>query len=170
MGQSIGVTPLQVLSCFNQIANGGYLLRPLIVRTATDASGRVIHREAVPQVIDRTLTNDRAREWLITTLTRVCRRGGTARLANLDRYGFTVAGKTGTAEKVVNGRYSSEATVCSFIAFAPAEAPVFSVLVTVDEPALHPEGKRHFGGTVAAPAVRDILLRALTLQGPAGTD
>ena len=161
MGHSIGVTPLQVLTCFNQVANGGYILQPVVVASATDARGQEIYRVPLPRVLDRPLTREAAREWMIKTLVRVCHKGGTAANANLDDFGISVAGKTGTAEKVVGGKYSSEHKVCSFLAFAPAEAPKISVLVTMDEPTVHFEKRHWYGGTVAAPAVRNIILRSL---------
>ncbi|MGE0433846.1 MAG: peptidoglycan D,D-transpeptidase FtsI family protein [Planctomycetota bacterium] len=161
MGHSIGVTPLQVLTCFNQVANGGYILQPVVVARATDSRGTELYKVQLPRVISRPLTREAAREWMINTLVRVCHKGGTAANANLDDFGITVAGKTGTAEKVVGGKYSSEHKVCSFLAFAPAEAPQISVLVTMDEPTVHFEKRPFYGGTVAAPAVRNVILRAL---------
>jgi len=162
MGHAISVTPLQMLMAFSTIANDGYLLKPRLVKKIVSADGKTLfesEREVVREVIkDKGIT-----KWMRETLALVCRKGGTASMANLDDYGISIGGKTGTAEKVVNGHYSSQHKVCSFVAIAPTEDPKIAIIVMVDEPTVHHNKMRFYGGTVAAPIVKNIVLRTIKL-------
>jgi cell division protein FtsI (penicillin-binding protein 3) len=140
IGQGLSVTPIQMASAFTAIANGGLKRQPYIVAGERKPPRRVLSR--------RTATD------VSSMLEGVLSAGGTAQEAAVD--GYTLAGKTGTAEKAENGTYSKTDFVASFIGFAPAKNPRLLVSVMVDEP----RGDI-YGGTVAAPAFERIMEFAL---------
>jgi cell division protein FtsI (penicillin-binding protein 3) len=140
IGQGISVTPIQMASAFTAIANGGIKRRPYIVAGEGSPGTRVLSRRTAEQV-------SRMLEGVLAA-------GGTAAEASVD--GYTLAGKTGTAEKAENGTYSKTDFVASFIGYAPARNPRLLVSVMVDEP----RGDI-YGGTVAAPAFERIMEFAL---------
>lgn len=152
-GQEIGVTALQMTMAMAAVANGGYVMRPLIVRRIEDGSGNVVveHQPAVVRRVIRAETAER-----LTRLLEGVVREGTGKLAAIP--GYVVAGKTGTAQKVeANGRYSLEDHVASFVGYAPASRPEIVVLVSLDTP----RGERNQGGDVAAPVFARIAEQAL---------
>jgi len=142
-GQEIGVTGLQIAMAAAAIANGGYLMKPIVVKRIEDADGRVV-RETKPLVVRRVLQPE-----TVDTLTDILRavvREGTGQAAAVA--GFVVAGKTGTAQKVdASGRYSMVDHVASFVGWAPAARPALVVLASLDTP----RGAKNQGGDVAAP-------------------
>jgi cell division protein FtsI/penicillin-binding protein 2 len=142
IGQEVATTPLQMLMAYTAVANGGTLLRPYVV-DAFLKDGDIRWR-AKPQVVRRVVDPSTARR-LTKLFVRVVERG-TGQAAAVE--GYTVAGKTGTAQKFDRkaGRYAHDRFVASFIGFAPAESPALAMLVLVDEP----RGTA-YGGTVAAP-------------------
>jgi cell division protein FtsI (penicillin-binding protein 3) len=144
-GQAYSTTSLQVLNAFSTIANRGYRMKPYIIKEIRGADGSVVYQGG-PEVVNRPIGPAAADE-MVKMLTTVTQSGGTGRRARVD--GYTVAGKTGTAQKVKNGSYSE--WVGSFVGFVPAEDPEISIIVVVDEPS----GVRA-GGVVAAPAFSDI--------------
>ena len=151
-GQGIRVTPIQLASGFVAIANGGMRMRPYLVSRITDSQGRSVV-ETEPKPVERVIQEETSR-LLIDMLKEVTEEGGTATKAALP--GYTVAGKTGTAQKVVNGIYSHDKFVSSFVGIVPADSPKLVVLVTIDEP----QGVV-YGGLVAAPVFRKIAWAAL---------
>jgi cell division protein FtsI (penicillin-binding protein 3) len=168
MGYEIQVTPMQMLNCFNAIANGGKVMKPWIINRVTNAQGKVI-REGGPHVLlDTWMSNKTAREMVTPILVDIVNDpDGTANRAQLD--GYQIAGKTGTAHKVKNGQYSRD-KICSFVGFAPAESPTISVIVSVNEARAKNYNKwgwriRHYGGTVAAPTHARVVLRTLKHLG-----
>lgn len=157
-GQGIAVTPLQLVMAYGAIANGGFLMRPYVVRQVVAPDGEVLLTHH-PHVIRRVVSEKTAR--LLTLILKgVVSDGGTGLMASVE--GFEVAGKTGTAQKpdLAHGGYSSTKRVASFIGFVPADDPRLVVLVIVDEP----EGNV-YGGVVAAPAFRNIARGALRRLG-----
>ncbi len=152
IGQSIAVTPVQLLTAVSAIANGGYLMQPHVVRAVEDASGKTI-QEVSPRVIRQVISSETARQ-LSGILEKVVLEG-TGRRALVE--GYRVAGKTGTAQVPGPGGYMEGKYVASFAGFAPADDPRIAVLVVVAEP----RGGEYHGGEVAAPAfsavVRDTL-------------
>lgn len=161
MGHGLTVTALQMVSLYSTIANRGYRMQPYIVDRIIDADGNVV-MQATPEVVSAPIREDTAR-LMCRLLKRVSEDGGTARRARVE--GYSVAGKTGTAEKVVNGHYSEDANIASFAGFLPAENPEISLLIVVDEPQ-----PLHTGGTVAAPVFAEIcekVVRCLNIP-PAG--
>jgi cell division protein FtsI (penicillin-binding protein 3) len=157
MGQELAVTPLQMICAHSALANGGTLISPkLVLRTLAATPGNQIALSLATPVVSRATDNTSAC-WLVEgPMVEVVRRG-TGTRANLR--GFSVFGKTGTAQKLdpQTGGYSADKYVSSFLCGAPAAAPRVLVLVVVDEPSTG----SHYGGTVAAPAAAEILRQTL---------
>ena len=150
------MTPLQMASAYAALANGGVRMKPVIVTRVTDADGKTILKND-PEEAGRPVGPETAR-LMLEIMKGVTEEGGTATRAALP--GYTVAGKTGTAQKVVNGRYSHDKYVSSFVGVVPADRPRFVVLVMVDEP----KGEI-YGGLVAAPVFKEIAWAALSDLG-----
>lgn len=147
-GQGVSVTPIQQMAAVAATINGGKLMKPYIAKewrdsVTHDIIGRTIPTE-VRQVIS-TETSDKVRFALESVVAQ-----GTGRNAFID--GYRVGGKTGTAQKVRNGRYIDGEYIVSFIGFAPADDPQILVYVAVDNPKA-----LAFGGLIAAPSVKNIL-------------
>ncbi|MEK7870758.1 MAG: penicillin-binding transpeptidase domain-containing protein, partial [Nitrospirota bacterium] len=149
MGQEVAATPIQLITAVAAIANGGWLMRPHLVDEIRDQEGNIVFKSA-PEVIRRVVSFDTARE-MIKILTRVTERGGTGEKAVIN--GYSVAGKTGTAQKKAEGSrgYSAEYFVSSFIGFVPSQDPRLIILVVIDEP----EGDS-WGGSIAAPVFKNV--------------
>jgi cell division protein FtsI (penicillin-binding protein 3) len=152
-GQEVGVTAMQMAMAAAAVANGGYLMKPLIVRRVEDAEGHVV-KEYKPVAVRRVLESD-----TVDTLTDILKgvvREGTGKKAAIP--GYVVAGKTGTAQKVdPSGHYSMVDHVASFVGFVPASRPALVVLVSLDSP----RGAHNQGGDVAAPLFARIAEPAL---------
>lgn len=153
IGHSAAATPLQMAMAMAAIANGGRLMRPLLVDRLEDAEGRVVVKN-YPQMVRQVLKPEISRQ-VVETLKRVVSTDGTAEKARLGYY--TAAGKTGTAQKLENGEYSHVKYFSSFIGFFPADHPELLIYVCVDEP---DKAKGFYGGQVAAPAFKNIALRS----------
>jgi cell division protein FtsI/penicillin-binding protein 2 len=146
MGQSVAVTPLQIVTAMSSIANGGKLMKPMIVSEVTDDTGRKVAAFA-PEMVRQVISTETARK-ITSALKDVVSKQGTAQKAAVP--GFRVAGKTGTAQKVdPRGGYMSGRYVTSFVGFMPADDPRFTLLVLLDDPTAK-EGEV-YGGTVAGP-------------------
>jgi cell division protein FtsI (penicillin-binding protein 3) len=145
MGYQVGVTPLQMVTAVSTVANGGDYIEPRVLRAIYRDGRRLVVR---PKVLRQTISKDTAAS-MTTIMEQVVERG-TATLAKID--GYTIAGKTGTANKLANGRYSSD-TYASFVGFLPSNDPVVSVLVVLDSPR---GNNGHFGGPVSAPIFKRI--------------
>lgn len=153
MGHEVCVTSLQMLNAMCAIANDGFLMKPTIVKRVVDARGNTI-REFAPEVLGRPIREDTAR-LMQRLLARTTEEGGTGTRARVD--GYTVAGKTGTAQKVLpGGGYSQTANIASFVGFLPAEQPELAVIVVVDEPQ-----PLRTGGAVSAPVFQQIASQAV---------
>ncbi len=159
-GQGLSATPLQMVMAYAAVANGGFLMRPYVVRRATSPKGEVLV-ENQPHVVRRVISERTAR-LLASMLKDVTNEGGTGKMAKVE--GFDVAGKTGTAQKAdqVNGGYDAKKRVASFIGFVPADEPRLVLLVVVDEPQ-----SNVYGGVVAAPVFQNIARGALRHFGVA---
>lgn len=153
-GQGVSVTPIQQITAVSAAINGGTLYKPHVakafVNRETGETVQTIEPEPVRTVISEE-TSKQVREALESVVAK-----GTGRNAFID--GYRVGGKTGTAQKVINGRYSPNEHIVSFIGFAPADDPQIVVYVAVD----NPQGIQ-FGGVVAAPIVRNIMEDALSV-------
>jgi cell division protein FtsI/penicillin-binding protein 2 len=147
MGQEIGVTPLQMATAYSVLANGGFLVRPHLVRELRTPDGTVVFQAKTET--RRTLKAETTAA-LRSMLEDVTLRG-TARKAQLN--GYTAAGKTGTAQKIDprTHAYSTTKYIGSFVGFAPVNNPAVVIVVVIDEP----QGAYH-GGDVAAPVFREI--------------
>ena len=155
MGHEVSVTPLQVVAAFSAIANGGYLVKPRIVRGVISPEGNVLEKHTEGEILSQVLDAETARTMTKRVLRNVVKRG-TGRLADIEEY--ELAGKTGTAQKLVNGVYSHTKYVSSFVAAGPVQDPKLVVLIVVDEPS---RGASLFGGTVAAPHCAEVLKATL---------
>jgi cell division protein FtsI (penicillin-binding protein 3) len=145
MGYQVGVTPLQMVTAVSSVANGGELIQPRVVRALIRDGKRL---EVKPVSLGKTISADTA-----ATLTGIMEQvvdRGTATFAKID--GYTIAGKTGTAHKLVNGRYSNTDYFASFVGFLPSRNPVATIIVVLDSP--HAAG--HFGGPIAGPVFQRI--------------
>jgi cell division protein FtsI (penicillin-binding protein 3) len=156
IGQEIGTTPLQIVRAVSAVATGGLLVEPRIVKRVVDDEGRTVYEP--PHAKPVRVMSEKTAAVLNEILKNVVARG-TGEKAALAEH--VVAGKTGTAQKAigrhgyVDGRY-----VGSFAGYVPADRPRLAILVVIDEP--HGE---HYGGTVAAPAFREIAEGALRYLG-----
>lgn len=157
MGQEIGTTPLQLARAFCVFANGGMLVQPHVIRAVLAPDGRVLNDFSNPPPERRVLSEAVAktmREKILCQVVDI----GTGTKSRLAQY--SVFGKTGTAQiaRRGGGGYEPEAYVSSFIAGAPSKDPQLVVMVAVTRPK---KSIAYYGGTVAAPVVREILAHAL---------
>ena len=158
IGQANAVTPIQLVRAIAAIANDGWLMKPQLVKEIRDSEGNLIKKfepEPIRQVISQK-TSQELRAILETVVSE-----GTGSKAFIE--GYKVAGKTGTAQKILpGGGYSTSEYIASFIGFAPADNPRIAALVVVDSP----QGV-YYGGQVAGPVFRNVILDTLRyLQVP----
>src|SRR3954463_50112 len=154
MGYQVGVTPLQMLAAVSAVANGGKYVEPRVVRAVYKDNRRYAVQ---PKVVRETISADTA-----ATMTGIMEgvvERGTAKAAQIP--GYTIAGKTGTAAKLVNGHYSSSDWNASFVGFLPSRDPVVAIIVVTDSP--HTKG--HTGGVVSAPVFKKIAEATLRYLG-----
>ena len=156
MGHEIGVTPLQMTVAMAAIANGGKLVMPRIVKSITSADGKAISSLS-PVVLRQVISPETARQ-IGDALRGVVSDRGTAAAAAVP--GFTIAGKTGTAQKVnPNGGYEQGKYVVSFSGYLPAERPEFVGLVVLDD-AQTSKPELNYGGLIAGPIFSRIAEKA----------
>jgi cell division protein FtsI (penicillin-binding protein 3) len=147
-GQGISASALQLITATAAIANKGVLMKPFIVQAITDHNGRLI-KSFGPRKVRRVLSEKTART-LVRIMKTVITEGGTGVNAALE--GYSVCGKTGTAQKIgEKGIYADGKYISSFIGFVPAKRPKAVILVVIDEPK-----KQHYGSIVAAPVFKKI--------------
>ncbi len=147
VGYELQITPLQMLNFYNAIANGGKLMQPMLV-DGTSQYGRIIDKYD-PVVLKESICSEKTLMQLQQSMVAVVD-SGTARNLRNEHYG--IAGKTGTAQKLVNGTYASGQYLASFIGYFPAEAPRYSIMVMVS----NPTNGIYYGGSVAGPVFREI--------------
>ena len=157
-GQSVAVTPLQLLRAVCAAVNGGRLMRPYVVRQITDADGNVIER-GEPKVLGHPISEETSATMRRLLEDVVALGGG----KNARIPGYRVGGKTGTAQVYVDGVVSREKHIGSFVGFAPADDPRIAVILIVDEADVAID----FGSVTAAPYAREILERSLVYMGVA---
>ncbi|MFL6530130.1 MAG: peptidoglycan D,D-transpeptidase FtsI family protein, partial [Chthoniobacterales bacterium] len=156
MGHEVGVTPLQMCTAMATIANGGKLVTPRIVKSITKANGETVTTFS-PTVLRQVISPETAQQ-IGNALRGVVSDRGTAAGAAVP--GYTLAGKTGTAQKVdPNGGYEHGKYVVSFSGYMPAEHPAFVGLVTLDD-AHTKNPDLNYGGTVSAPIFAHIAEKA----------
>ena len=152
IGHEVGVTAIQLACAISVIANGGELFKPFIVRSVRDKYGEEI-KTFEPVLVRRAISQDTALR--VQKILAGVVESGTGKLARVS--GLNVAGKTGTAQKIEsNGAYSHSKYIASFIGFAPAEEPLISIVVIIDEPRPY-----YFGGVAAAPIFKNIAQDAI---------
>ncbi|TXI42792.1 MAG: penicillin-binding protein 2 [Nitrosomonas sp.] len=173
IGHNIQANSIQILRAFAVLANGGKLVQPTLVRKVvkqeSDGHSTTLvdntspeRVSSFPQVADSDMIARVVKGLKYVTQGKRC-----------DIAGYTQAGKTGTAEKIINGVYSKDRNVVSFVGFAPLNDPVFVLIVSIDEPekAFIPGvGPVHYGGFCAAPIFREIGRRTLEYLGVAPDD
>ena len=155
MGYQIGVTPLQMVTAVSAIANGGELIEPRVIRAVSQDNRRYA---VEPRVLRRAVSAETA-----SVMTRIMEgvvERGTAEAARMA--GYTIGGKTGTAAKLIDGRYSHSDYNASFVGFIPSRNPAVAIIVVIDSP--HgPNG--YFGGPVSAPVFKRIAEPTLRYLG-----
>lgn len=151
MGHSVDATPLQIHMAMSAVANGGALLRPQIIKEIRDSQGKVI-RVFGPEKRDQVIKPSTAAllAQLLTGVVKV----GTAKGFDID--GFEVAGKTGTTQKLVDGKYVSNRHTGSFVGFFPASRPQIVLSVIVDDGKVTTGDRIAWGRVVAAPSFHHI--------------
>mgnify|MGYP000715643228 CR=1 FL=1 len=153
-GQGISVTPIQQITAVSAVVNGGNLYKPYIVKSLMNESGALLdYNEKV--LVKKVISKDTSSLVRFTLESVVAK--GSGHNAYIENY--RIGGKTGTAQTVENGRYSSSKYILSFIGFMPADDPEIVVYVAVQ----NAKGVVQYGGTVAAPIARNIFLSAIDI-------
>jgi penicillin-binding protein 2B len=158
------VTAIQQTAAYAAIANGGKLMKPYVVKDILDPQTGEVLKSNIPTEVRQVVSASTAKqvsEYLEQVVSD--QKIGTGKKAFID--GYRVAGKTGTAQKVIAGDkgYSEDKWVISFVGYAPVEDPRILVTIIADEPELH--GNYHNGGDVAAPAFKEIVTQTLQYMG-----
>lgn len=154
MGYQVSVTPLQMVTAVSAVANGGLLMEPHLIRALVRDG---VREPVAPKVLHRAIEPDTAA--MLTTMMEGVVDRGTATAAKID--GYPSAGKTGTAHRIVDGRYSQTDYNASFVGFVPSRRPVYTILVVIDTP----RAGTYYGGTVSAPIYKRIAEAALQYAG-----
>lgn len=164
LGHNVLCNSIQLTRAFAIFANGGFAVQPHLIRKIEKNGKAVIdntkyrasQRVLDPQIVAR----------VVRSLKFVTKPGGTSKRA--DVLGYSEAGKSGTAEKIINGQYAKEHNISSFVGFVPADHPRFVLMVSIDDPErkfIPGVGRQQFGGISAAPVFREIATRALQYLG-----
>lgn len=146
-GHGIAVTPLQMVNTFATIANGGNLMKPRLVKELIDYEGNVV--ESYPPEVKKVVLSKQTSDTMLNLLEGVVK-DGTGRKAYIP--GYRVGGKTGTALKIIDGRYAPGKYIASYGAIAPVDDPRIVVLVIIDEPS-----GIYYGGTIAGPVMKSVI-------------
>jgi cell division protein FtsI (penicillin-binding protein 3) len=152
MGHAVAATPLQMHMAMCVIASGGNLLLPQVVREIRDPAGEAIYR--YDAVVKHRAISESTAQTMARLLMGVASKEGTGLNAVIP--GYEVAGKTGTTQKIINGRYSERHHVASFVGFFPASNPQVAISVIVDGADAHAPGGIAYGSGVAAPSFKRI--------------
>ena len=160
-GQSVAVTPIQMITAACAVVNGGRLMKPYLVEAIEDSDGNVL-KQTSPKVVSTPISAETSAT-MRKLLYGVVENGGGK---NAKVNGYAIGGKTGTAQIYRNGRIESNLHIGSFVGFAPADNPRVALLVTVNEAKVKPD----YGGTTAAPFAAQIFEEILPLLGVAKTE
>ncbi len=157
-GQGMSATGVQLAAATSAIANGGRLMKPMLVSRVTDVQGNVV--EEMTPTVRRQVVPSHVARLVGDMLTGVTGPGGTGEAAAME--GYLVAGKTGTAQKAdfTRGGYAPDAWTATFVGFVPANRPRLVISVVIDEPVIE-----HYGGTIAGPVFRRVAAEALRHLG-----
>lgn len=156
-GQGVSVTPIQQVTAVSAAINGGILYKPYIVKSLNEPETNSVILENKPTVVRKVISDDTSEKVRYALESVVAR--GTGHNAYIG--GYRVGGKTGTAQKAVNGKYLSGNYITSFIGFLPADDPQVVVYIAVD----NAKGITQYGGTVAAPIAKNVLQSAIDILG-----
>ncbi len=151
-GHGIAVTPLQLVNAVSAIANGGNLMEPRLVKELIDSEGKVV--KTFGPVVKRKVISEATSKTMLNLLESVVSEG-TGSKAYIP--GYRVGGKTGTAQKIIDGRYVQGKYIASFAAVAPVDDPQVAILVIIDDPGVG----AYYGGTIAAPVAKTVLEETL---------
>lgn len=160
-GQSVAVTPIQMITASCAVVNGGRLMKPYLVEAIEDSDGNVLEQTS-PKVVSTPISAETSAT-MRKLLYGVVENGGGK---NAKVNGYAIGGKTGTAQIYRNGKIESNLHIGSFVGFAPADNPRVALLVTVNEAKVKPD----YGGTTAAPFAAQIFEEILPLLGVAKTE
>lgn len=153
-GQGVSVTPIQQVVAVSAAINGGIIYKPYIVKSLNEPETNSVIKENKPIIVRKVISEDTSNKVRYALESVVA--NGTGRSAYID--GYRVGGKTGTAQKVKDGRYMIGNYIVSFMGFLPADNPQIVVYVAVD----NAKGVTQYGGTIAAPIARNIMLDAIS--------
>ena len=162
-GQGVSVTPLQQVAAVSAAINGGTLYKPYIVKSINEPETNTIVKENKPEIVRNVIskeTSEKVRYALESVVAN-----GSGRTSYID--GYRVGGKTGTAQKVENGRYMNNNYILSFIGFLPADSPQVIVYIAID----NPKGTVQYGGTTVGPLSKAVLkdcIKALNIPKSEG--
>lgn len=150
-GQGLSITPIQLITAVSAIANDGRLMEPRIVSGLADTKGNVV--ESFEPVFKRQVVSQTTSMEMRLMMESVVFNG-----SGKEAYipGYRVGGKTGTAQKIINGVYDDDKVIASFIGVAPVDDPKLAILLVVDEP-----GTSHFGSLTATPLAKEIIEKSL---------
>ena len=169
IGHNILINGMQMVKSYAILANGGKNVQPHLVRKVVK-NGRVIadysHYRATQQLI-----NPEICKRVVRSMKFVTKEGGTCKRADI--WGYTEVGKSGTAEKIIDGLYAKDHNISSFLGFAPVDNPRFVLLISIDDPErklIPGVGKQQFGGISATPIFKEIATRSLEYLGVAPDD
>ena len=160
-GQSVAVTPIQMITAACAVVNGGRLMKPYLVEAIEDSDGNVL-KQTSPKVVSTPISAETSAT-MRKLLYGVVENGGGK---NAKVNGYAIGGKTGTAQIYRNGKIESNLHIGSFVGFAPADNPRVALLVTVNEAKVKPD----YGGTTAAPFAAQIFEEILPLLGVSKTE
>jgi cell division protein FtsI (penicillin-binding protein 3) len=156
-GQGMTASTLQLASAYAVLGNGGMRMQPYLISEIRDHAGH-IQLQNGPRQLGQVVSNEVAAT-VVDMMETVFEEGGTATMARVP--GYTAAGKTGTAQKVVDGVYSIDERVASFVGLVPANNPRIAIAIVVDGP----QKNSRYGGTVAGPAFAKIGAQAMRVLG-----
>jgi len=160
MGHSVSVTPMQIHVAMSAVANNGILMKPRFINRVFDEKGKTVV-SFDPKPVRRVVSAQVARN-VSSMLVDVVSAEGTARQAIIE--GFQVAGKTGTTQKIIDGKYSNRHHVASFSGYFPADNPAIMITIVVDEPKMT-KGRLGYGGSVAGPSFQRIGKQIISYLG-----
>ena len=173
IGHNLQVNAFQMLRVYAMLANGGRMVEPTLISRVIARDGSVLVDNTTSERVDafEQALDPEVAEEVVKAMKYVTKRGGSGRRANVS--GYTEAGKSGTARKIVDGAYSTKRHLATFVGFLPVVDPEFVLLVAVDEPEakwVTGVGNTAHGGVCAAPLFRDIAKRSLEYLGVAPDD
>ncbi len=154
-GQGVSVTPIQQITAVSAAINGGILYKPYVLKSLNEPETNSVILKNKPTVVRKVISEDTSNK-VRAALENVVSLGS-GRSAYID--GYRVAGKTGTAQKVSNGVYMVGNYITSFIGFMPADDPEVVIYIAID----NAKGVTQYGGTIAAPIARNVLLNIIDI-------